>query len=211
MFEFPAELLLALPWIGLTLAIWLAQYLVRRYLPRAWEVPANVPFGSANLAGPLKLLRKVWQGLPSVLAGALAGAYLSGTSSENAWKGALAGALAPVWHELLKALPGPYDGGSTPPPPPAVRDGDTLRIPRAPRVPLFGIALLIAACLPGPAGDASAEVCAKESGVALARCERLALERCGGKTADACAEYPAVEAECHRIVDEELAKCPSPR
>jgi hypothetical protein len=66
----------AVPWALLTLALWLAQWGQRRWLPTLWERAANVPFGGAALGPLLTLVRKVWQGLPSVLVGALAGALL---------------------------------------------------------------------------------------------------------------------------------------
>lgn len=92
----------AIPWILLTVAIWAPQAAIRRWLPSVWEIPANLPFGGSELGRVLKLARKVWQGLPSVLTGAAVGAALVGENIEAAWKGALFGALAPLGHELKK-------------------------------------------------------------------------------------------------------------
>jgi len=58
------------------------------------------------------MMRNVVQGLPSVALGALAGVFLSGGDYGVAWKGAVAGALAPVLHLLLKMLPVPYQGAA---------------------------------------------------------------------------------------------------
>lgn len=110
------------PWLALTLAVFAPQYAVRKYRPLWWERFA--------LLGPeANLASKVWQGMPSVLLGAVWAAFASGGDLRAAFYGALAGALAPLKHEALKRLPNsvvPYVGGSypaastaprTPPPP----------------------------------------------------------------------------------------------
>jgi hypothetical protein len=116
------------PWGLLTLAIWLSAYVIRKLVPKLWELPAALALREAaflrfpDLRPALSFLWSVWQGLPSVLLGALVGAWQLGTDPAAAWKGAIAGALAPALHHLLKALPFiPYRGelGSTsrlPPP-----------------------------------------------------------------------------------------------
>lgn len=110
------------PWLALTLAVFLPQYAIRKWRPLWWERFA--------LLGPeAALASKVWQGLPSVLLGAVWAAFASGGDLRAAFYGALAGALAPLKHEALKRLPNsvvPYVGGSYPaastaprvPPPP---------------------------------------------------------------------------------------------
>ena len=104
-----------LPWAILTALIWAVQWAIRKWAPGIWERAANVPFGDDKPLVPVvRVARKVWQGLPSVLVGALIGALAIGQDPRGAWLGALAGAVAPVWHELLKAFPGPYRGGSPP-------------------------------------------------------------------------------------------------
>lgn len=91
----------ALPWALLTLAIFGAVYLTRKFLPSFW-----VWFDAVtDDLGP-----QVFQGLPSVLVGALMSVFLSGGDYGAAWKGALAGALAPVLHVVMKKLPIPYQG-----------------------------------------------------------------------------------------------------
>lgn len=100
------------PWATLTLAIWLAVWAVRRYLPAAWALLER-----STVAG--SAASKLVQGLPSVLAGALVGVGASG-DYEGAWKGALAGALAPLVHHFLRASPLPYGGDQKPPPGPLV-------------------------------------------------------------------------------------------
>lgn len=106
-----------LPWSLLTLAIWLSVYLLRRYVPLLWELPAalslrEIAFAKLpDLKPALSALWTVWQGLPSILLGALVGAWQLGSDPGAAWKGAAAGALAPALHHLLKALPFiPYRG-----------------------------------------------------------------------------------------------------
>lgn len=104
---------ITLPWALLTLAIWLTQWAVRVWVPTFWERIANVPFPVD--AGPaIKIARKSWQALPSVLSGAIVGAVMMGDDPGAAWLGAMAGFAAPIWHEVLKNLPGPYRGGKAP-------------------------------------------------------------------------------------------------
>lgn len=100
------------PWVALTAAIWIAQWLVRRYAPRAWDVCFSwIPADTGDM------LARVAQGLPSVLAGAAIPALASGGDWRDAATGALFGALAPVWHHVLKAAPVPYRGELRLPPP----------------------------------------------------------------------------------------------
>lgn len=94
------------PWALLTVAIWLAVYLVRKFAPNAWEWFASLGPGG-------ELASKTFQGLPATLAGALVGAVTTG-DYRGAFVGALAGALAPLKHHALKALPIAYLGGSYP-------------------------------------------------------------------------------------------------
>lgn len=86
-------------WLALTGAIWIAVYLIRRFLPALWlRFEAFGPDG--NTAA------RVFQALPAVLLGAIAAVFLSGGDFASSWKGAAAGALAPLWHHLLKAYRG---------------------------------------------------------------------------------------------------------
>lgn len=119
----------ALPWALLTLVIWLVAYAVRRWAPHSWEWAADLPwavlFGDKPNQGRklVVLARKAWQGVPSACAGALVGACASDSDYRTAWIGALAGTLAPVWHELLKAAPWiSYRGGKHPAAGSKVRD-----------------------------------------------------------------------------------------
>jgi len=94
------------------LAAWLMACGVRMRWPERWERFANIPFGGGvtlntelNRVG--LVVRKVWQSLPTALFGAFV-VWASGASDPMI----VVGSLAPLWHELLKALPGPY--GSKP-------------------------------------------------------------------------------------------------
>ncbi len=102
----------AAPGAILVALVWLSQYLVRRFLPNAWEKMADLPFNGARPAA--STLRKVWQALPSIATGAFLTALTGDGSVTDAVLGAVLGALAPVWHEVLKALPVPYVGGKPP-------------------------------------------------------------------------------------------------
>ncbi|HSC87431.1 MAG TPA: hypothetical protein VLC09_09190 [Polyangiaceae bacterium] len=91
-----------LPWGLLTLSTWLLVYSVRRWLPSLWLPLTLWP----NPEGPASV---VVQGLPSVI---FAAAFAGVTTGEpiNTVLGAVAGALAPLWHHALRWLPGPYQG-----------------------------------------------------------------------------------------------------
>lgn len=93
------------PWVVLAFFIWLAQYLLRRYVPSAWVLAFSwVPEDMSDQT------QRVLQGLPSVLIGAAIPAVASGGDVKQALKGAVFGALAPLWHHMLKAAPGKYAG-----------------------------------------------------------------------------------------------------
>lgn len=92
----------AAPWALLTLAIFGAVYASRKFLPGVWAWLDTV--------SPDGMAAHVVQGLPSLLGGALLSVGLTGGDYREAWKGALAGALAPVVHLLMKAAPIPYQG-----------------------------------------------------------------------------------------------------
>lgn len=103
----------ALPAGILVAGIWLQNYLVRRFVPNLWESIANLPFRNGAHRPAVELARKAWQALPSVATGAFLAAMSSGETTD-AVVGAVLGLLAPVWHEALKALPIPYQGGKPP-------------------------------------------------------------------------------------------------
>lgn len=119
-----------LPAVLLILAVWAPQWLVRKYRPKWWEYVATfgwrvVPAQFAPLIAPhVKAALKVWQALPSLLAGAMIGAVTTGGDPWGAVWGALIAALAPLKHEALKALPWlSYRGGSAPAASPAPKGG----------------------------------------------------------------------------------------
>lgn len=109
-----------LPWLTLTAAIFATQWLVRRYAPTLWlRVFAWLPDDAE--AG----LRRVVQALPSVVAGAAIPALASGGDVWSAVLGAVCGALAPISHHVLRAVPFvPYRGelgrDAKPPVPPVL-------------------------------------------------------------------------------------------
>jgi hypothetical protein len=90
------------PWAALTVAIFGLVYATRKLTPQLW-----IWFDSITPDGAIS---HVIQGLPSVGLGALLSTVLTGGDFGEAWKGAIAGALAPVLHLILKALPVPYQG-----------------------------------------------------------------------------------------------------
>ena len=93
------------PWVVLTAAIWLAQYTCRRWAPKVWTLAFSwVPDDLGAMA------RATVMGLPSVVVGAALPALASGGDWKAAALGAVFGAAAPVWHHLLRAAPGAYQG-----------------------------------------------------------------------------------------------------
>lgn len=144
------------PWVVLAAAIWLGQWLVRKYRPTWWERFA--------LLGPEdEWLSKVWQALPSLVIGTAWAALSSGFDVKLAVFGALAGALAPLWHHILKATPNwlvPYRGGSFPAastapkgPPPTPPVVGILIVALSYAVPSWSVT----ACADKPAASATAE------------------------------------------------------
>lgn len=98
------------PWALLTVVIWVAVLLTRKYLPLGWNVVAFLWLRDRLIAAYPDLktwLPQAWhvvQGLPSILVGALYGAYLTGQNPRDQWLGVLFGAGAPLLHHLLKIL-----------------------------------------------------------------------------------------------------------
>lgn len=91
--------------------LWSGQWLVRKFAPGFWESIANIlPLGRGMSALDTGM-RKAWQAIPSLVGGALVMGMATGSVME-AVVGALIGALAPVTHETLKALPVPYRGAT---------------------------------------------------------------------------------------------------
>src|SRR5690606_5392090 len=92
----------ALPAALLVAVIWLSQWLVRRFVPNIWERIADAPFPSGIDVKPVVLLaRKVWQALPSIALGAFLASLSGDGGATELVFGAVLGAVAPVWHEVL--------------------------------------------------------------------------------------------------------------
>jgi hypothetical protein len=94
----------ATPWALLTAACWGAVYGVRRWAPGVWA--RLEAFGPE--ATPAA---RVFQALPSIMAGALVGVALTGGDYHQAWKGAASGALAPLIHHVMKSYRGAVGRG----------------------------------------------------------------------------------------------------
>lgn len=111
----------AAPAVVMLGAIFLSQYLVRRFIPGVWEWMANLPFPGGAHKPAVILLRKAWQALPSAGVGAFLGAFAYNGDTTAAVAGAIVALFAPVGHEMLKAAPSvPYRGGK----PPAAEPGE---------------------------------------------------------------------------------------
>lgn len=108
-----------LPVLALAASLFVPQYLIRRFIPKLWETMAQLP---GQLLGWGKNALKVWQALPSIIIGAgMAALSMPGSDPWQQATGALIGAAAPIFHELLKLVTGgKYRGGMPPaadPPP----------------------------------------------------------------------------------------------
>lgn len=91
------------PYLALALGLFLAVWAVRRFLPSLW-LPLTL------VGAPGSPLSHILQTLPSVIFGAVFAAYSTGDGVHEAVRGAVAGALAPTIHHILKLAPGPYQG-----------------------------------------------------------------------------------------------------
>lgn len=127
------------PYLVIPLVGWAINYFIRKKWPGAWERFARL--------GPVsRAASKAWQALPSTMIGAAVGAAATGLDPTDTGLAALAGLVAPVAHELGRAvttwinkrLPWfpIYYGGKWPAagsslPPPSV----TATVPPAPNVP----------------------------------------------------------------------------
>lgn len=90
-------------------ALLLGQAIVRKQWPGVWEWCANlipwpaVPEESTLKRLTVKLLRKLWQAIPSAIGGTALFA-LFGEELGEALAGAVYGLLAPATHETVKAV-----------------------------------------------------------------------------------------------------------
>jgi hypothetical protein len=170
-----------LPWLGLTVAIWFTTYLIRKYAPQAWRFSAMlairewlildvIPAESLKRFYPVvEFVWGTWQALPAVLAGAITEALQTGQPVAAAWKGALAGAFAPLLHHVLKALPVPYQGAV----------GATRKTPPPSAGPVAALALFALSMLTDCSGatpNAAKAISARESAVHVVKASKAALK-----------------------------------
>lgn len=122
--------------IGLiALVAFVAVYIIRKKFGPQWEKLASViPALNFDLTPGLVILSKFVQALPSVLIAAAIGAATSGASLGPTLLAALAGLLAPLGHELIKAVPFiPYRG-----------ETGEAKLPGAPKLPT-GLTMIVLA------------------------------------------------------------------
>jgi len=87
----------AVPWMVLPLVSWLVTWFVRRRWPYAWTRFASW--------GPVsKAASKAWQALPGTLVGTSVAAAATGLDPGDTALAALMSLLAPVGHELGRAI-----------------------------------------------------------------------------------------------------------
>jgi hypothetical protein len=92
----------AMTWGLLTLAIFGLVWATRKWVPGIW-----IQFDKITPDGTMA---HVFQGLPSVGLGAIASVVMLGGDFAEAWKGAVAGALAPLTHLFMKKYSGDVKG-----------------------------------------------------------------------------------------------------
>lgn len=111
-----------LPW-GLLVFVpcFVVPWAIRTWLPHVWEtLPGLVDKLALDIGfnpdgGLARVLSKIVQALPSAVMGSVAAALAIGGDPATAAKGAAWACLAPLGHELLKAMPWlPYVGGAFP-------------------------------------------------------------------------------------------------
>lgn len=130
----------SLPALTLVALVFLSQYLVRRFIPGVWEWMANLPFPGGVHKPAVVLLRKAWQALPSAVSGAFLGSLAYGGDSTAEVLGAILALLAPVGHEIAKALPIRYRGGKPPATtPPLVVEDPPIPLPPNPAPSMFAL------------------------------------------------------------------------
>lgn len=102
----------AVPRALLVAAVLVTVLTIRKLFPRLWELFARVvPVPVIDPHPLLLVLSKAWQSLPALLIGAVLTSVTAGGDTKAAVKGAVAGALAALAHEVLKAVPWlPYEG-----------------------------------------------------------------------------------------------------
>jgi hypothetical protein len=102
------------PWALLALCIFAVVYCLRKLFPVAWERFAHIGIlANIDPMPVVAILRKLWQSVPGQLLGVAIGAIGSGGDVKAALLGALAGIVASLSHEILKAAPWiPYKGST---------------------------------------------------------------------------------------------------
>jgi hypothetical protein len=105
----------SLPWLLLSAIVFAVIYGARKWFPVQWELFAEAtPLAMFDPVGVVKALNKVWQSLPAAALGAVT-MLMQGGDQKTVLLGALAGLLAPVAHELMRAIPWiPYQGQTLP-------------------------------------------------------------------------------------------------
>lgn len=91
------------PYALLAFVLWALAYAVRRWLPSVWLIFTLWPDSKSAVS-------HVIQALPTTIVGAAWAGITTGGDPREFVFGGIAGLAAPVWHHVLKAVPGPYRG-----------------------------------------------------------------------------------------------------
>lgn len=107
-------------------------YLARKFFGKQWEAVARlIPALNFDLTPGMVILSKAFQALPATIVAASIGAVASGGALTPTLLAALAGPLAAIGHELLKAYPGfPYQGATD-----NMLSPVTIKLPPDPKLP----------------------------------------------------------------------------
>lgn len=181
--------------------VFLIVYLIRKVFGKQWDKAASyIPALNFNLTPGYSLLSKFAQSVPAILLAAGIGALTSGVSLGPTLISALAGPLAVLGHEMLKAFPFVPYKGATP------ESKDDLNIPGPPNLPtgltfptskttivLAALCVSLMNCLP----SSQVKVCsaADKAAIEAQYIENVAIKCAAYNSFDECPAAPDLAAQ----------------
>ncbi len=171
------------PWVVSIAIVFGVQWAIRKWMPSAWQVVADL--GPAG-----KKASKAWQALPSVMLGAIVVSLGTGADLKLTVIGALTALAAPLGHELLRwgtsKMPGPtYVGGSWPAAGSAsIEDVLKTNLRKSGKVLLLlavSLSLVCCSSIPEPCSPDGVKAARQAAGCAV-----LAAGKCDDEALDSC-------------------------